>query len=247
VAEQALAAVDDQLALEQLIDFVRVRNFRRALLCHAGVEVQREIALADVQALAYFADLPGLPAFDLTQERPETCDVPGGATATVAHPLVKAALAVLAERFPDSVAFADLHAESGRRAAAAGAGVLAEVRADLAAELFSLFASGAVRAEPSPRNWRTPAAERPRLTRLCRAQAAQGHLATPRHQALELDPFAAHLAGLLDGVRDRPALVAAMQAVVTRGIAGLSAPSGAVAANVERLLALFQHHGVLDG
>lgn len=250
-AEQALAAVDDQLALEQLIDFVRVRNFRRALLCRAEVEVQREIALADVQALAFHADLPGLPAFDLGQERSETFALPGGATASVAHPLVKAALNLLAGRFPDSVAFAELYAESNRRATAAGTGAPAGGSGVLAAELFSLFASGVVRAEPSPQNWHTPAAERPSLNRLCRAQAGQGQIATPRHQALDLDPFAARLAGLLDGTRDRAALVGAMRKAAAGEAAGSSRrprpTAAAVEANVQRLLALFHRHGVLGG
>jgi len=249
-AEQALAPVDDQLALEQLIDFVRVRNFRRALLCHAEVEVRREIALADVAALAFYTDLPDLPALDLAHERPETFAVPGGATATVAHPLLKAALGLLAARFPDSVAFAELSAESSRRATAAGAGAPAQAQGDLVAEVFSLFASGVVRAEPAPRSWHAPAAERPCLNRLCRAQAGQGQIATPRHQALDLDPFAARLAGLLDGTRDRAALVAAMRDAVAGDAAGpaglLRMPDAVVAANVERLLGLFRHHGVLE-
>ena len=249
-AEQALAPVDDQLALEQLIDFVRVRNFRRALLCHADVEVRREIALADVQALAFYGDLPELPAFELAQEQPEAFAVPGGATATVAHPLTKAALRLLAARFPDSEAFAELYAESSRRATEVGVGAPAQADGDLAVELFSLLASGVVRAEPSPRSWRTPAPERPSLNRLCRAQVAQGQIATPRHQALDLDPFAARLAELLDGTRDRAALVAAVReaaAGVGAGPAGLlRTPDAVVAANVERLLGLFHHHGVLE-
>jgi len=246
-AEHALATVDDQLELEQRIDFVRLRNFRRALLCHAEVDVDREIDLAAVQSLAYYGDLPPLPPLVLHREQPQELALAGGARATIGHPLVKAALACLAERFPASVDFPALLAEAGARVAAAGGGALAAEGTALATELFSLLAAGAVRAEPVARDPRPPPAAAPRLNRLCLALAAEGHLATPRHQAIDLDAFGVRLAGLLDGTRDPAALVRALQANVAHGevphLAGASA--GVVEANVQRLLDLFHRHGVL--
>ena len=251
-AGQALAAIDDQLELEQRIDFVRLRNFRRALLCHAEAAVDREVALADVQSLAFFADLPALPALVLDREQPQQLPLAGGGQATIASPLVKAALACLAKRFPASIDFPTLAAEAGARVAAAGTAATAGQDVMLAAELFSLFAAGAVRAEPAARDPRPRSprsGQRPRLNRLCLALAPGGHLATPRHQAIDLDAFGGRCAGLLEGARDRAAVVGALEGAVTRGeIAGLAgAPPPTVRANVERLLALFGHHGVLTG
>jgi SAM-dependent methyltransferase len=249
-AERALAAVDDQAELEQLIDFVRLRNFRRALLCHAEAPVDREIALERVQALAFYADLPVGPPLVLDREQPQDLVFAGGARATVSHPLAKAALACLGERFPASVGFAALLADAGAKVLAAGGGGLADQPAALATELFSLLAAGLVRAEPLARDPRPAGAATGGLNRLCLALSAGGHLATPRHQALDLDGFGVRLAGLLDGGRDRSALVSALQAAVAGGaVAGLAAHSspGAVRANVERLLELFRRQGVLDG
>jgi hypothetical protein len=249
-AAEALAGVEDQLELEQRIDFVRLRNFRRALLCHAEAPVDRGIDLATVQSLAYCADLPALPPLVLDREEPQALPLGGGASATISQPLVKAALAVLAERFPASIAFPALAAQAGERLAAAGAAGLAGGTTALATELFSLFAAGAVRAEPMARDPR-PAADPPRLNPLCRALAGAGHLATPRHQAIDLDGFGAGVANLLDGAHDPAAVAAGLQDAVARGeVPGLSGAPPAPAAvrgNVERLLALFRHHGVLAG
>ena len=248
-AEQALAAIDDQVELEQLIDFVRLRNFRRALLCHAEVEVDREISLERVQALAFYADLPVLPPLVLDREEPQDLPLAGGARATVGHPLVKAALDCLAARFPASVDFPTLLAGAGARVLSAGGGALAAQATALATELFSLFAAGAVRAEPAARDPRPQRADSRGLNRLCRALAAQGHLATPRHQAIDLDRFGVRLAGLLDGSRDPAALAGALQDAVARdeGPGRAAAPSpAAVRVNVERLLELFRRQGVLS-
>jgi SAM-dependent methyltransferase len=249
VAERALAPIDDQLELEQAIDFVRLRNFRRALLCHAEVAVDREVSLADVRALAFCADLPALPALVLDREQAQELPLAGGARARVGHPLVKAALGCLAERFPASVDFSVLAAEAGARVVAAGGREFADQRESLAAELFSLFAAGAVRAEPVARDPRPGPADRPRLDRLGLALALEGHLATPRHQAIDLDAFGVHCARLLTGERTPTAVAAALEAAVGRGdVAGLPAsPPRMVQSNVNRLLTLFRRHGVLAG
>jgi SAM-dependent methyltransferase len=250
-AAEALAGIDDQLDLEQRIDFVRLRNFRRALLCRAEVPVDRGIDLATVRSLAYYADLPALPALVLDREEPQALPLGGGASATIGRPLVKAALAVLAERFPASVAFPTLAAQAEARLASAGAAGLAGGTTALATELFSLFAAGAVRAEPTARDPRPAAADPPRLNPLCLALASAGHLATPRHQAIDLDGFGAVVVDLLDGTRDLDTLAAGLQAAVARsevpGLGGAAPAPAVVRGNLERLLALFRHHGVLAG
>jgi SAM-dependent methyltransferase len=248
-AAQWLAGVDDQRALEQRIDFVRVRSFRKALLCHADVEVRREIALGDLEALAYFGDLRAPPSLVLEGTEPQTFATAGGGSAELRHPLAKAAAAVLGERFPDSVAFAELAAVAGERVRAAGGAAWADDRTGLLVELFSLFAGGAIRAEPRARRVRPPARPAPALDPLGAWQAARGHIPTPRHQGLELDGFAIALAGRLTGELDEAALGSGLRAALAQG--ALATPPGraldaaAVQANVERLLALFRRHGVI--
>ena len=121
----------------------------------------------------------------------------------------------------------------------------------LAAELFSLFAGGAVRAEPAARDPRPVPEGLPRLNPLCLALAPEGLLATPRHQAIDLDGFGVRCARLLDGGQDPDAVVGVLQRAVAGGeipdLSGAVTGPDAVRANVERLLALFHRHGVLAG
>ncbi len=245
-AEQALSRFDDQLELEQYIDFVRVRSFRKALLCHADRQLSREIDLAVVEALAFYADLTPPESLDFANPEPAVFTLASGGTAAAAQPLTRAALQVLAERFPDSLAFADLLDAARSRVLAAGGAVPG---ADaLAADLFSLLAGKAVRAEPTPNRYPTDAGAAPRAGSLARAQASVGHVTTPRHQALDVDAFARRLLALLDGSRDVPAIEAQVLADVRSGpLAALlpHASADAVREGVARLLRTFRRHGVL--
>lgn len=96
---------------------------------------------------------------------------------------------------------------------------------------------------------------RPRLHALARAWLAQGapNLPTLRHQPLNIDAFARHLAGCLDGEYDRDALVQQMVDDVRHGALVLPGKAidphqlrGVVAANVDRLLTLFAHNGLFE-
>jgi SAM-dependent methyltransferase len=249
-AERALGAIDDQLVLEQRMDFVRVRSFRKALLCHAGADVRREIALADLADIAYYGDLRAPEPLSLADAEPAAFGTPGGGAAEICHPLAKAAAVILGERFPDSLAFADLAGLAAGRARDAGlAAPEADDRQALAAELFSLFAGGAVRAEPRARRVAPSAQGLPALGPLPAWQAARGHIPTPRHQGLELDPFATALASRLTGTATDAELAATMRELLATGAPRLASggrmdPAG-VDANVARLLALFRRHGVL--
>jgi methyltransferase-like protein len=246
-AEQALSGFDDQLALEQYIDFVRVRSFRKALLCHADQPLSREIDLAAVEALAFYADLTPPDSLDLAGPEPAVFALASGGTAAAAQPLTRAALQVLAERFPDSLGFGDLlQAARSRVLAAGGSAPGADA---LAADLFSLLAGKAVRAEPNARHYPADASAAPRANTLVRSQAAAGHVATPRHQALDVDAFASHLLVLLDGSRDVPALEAQLLGDIRDGrVAGVPPDTSAAAVRegVARLLRTFRRHGVLS-
>jgi hypothetical protein len=149
-----------------------------------------------------------------------------------------------------------LREEAARQVSAAGAGHLAAQTEHLAGELFSLYAHAAVGFDTRPRSWPRGSLERPRATLLARAQAARGlgHLATPRHGTLTLDPFAVRLVAGLDGTSDRDELVDGLTTEIREGGLDLGLPAplapdrlrGQVAANVDRLTRLFAHQGVLE-
>ncbi len=255
--EAALGGIEDGIEQEQYLDFVRNRNFRQTLLCRAEEEPSRELDLEGFEALAFFADLVLPGKLDLRRIKTQPFRKPSGETLEVEHPLTKAALGILTGRYPDALPFGEL--VEGARAAvvAAGGGRHAEEVGNLFGELFSLFAHQGVGASLHPRRF-APPGERPRATALAQvqAQAGLGHLATPHHTTLSLDPLAARLVTLLDGSRDLSGLVECLTPEVQAGGYGLAGPGGApvsaerlqgqVRANCERLLALFRRQGVLE-
>jgi methyltransferase-like protein len=100
--------------------------------------------------------------------------------------------------------------------------------------------------------------KRPRATSLVRAQAAagEGHVAIARHRVLTLDPLSAHLLRLMDGTRDRSALIEAMRREIHAEPAiapRLASPSQdpntletAISESLDRLLRLFARNGLLQ-
>lgn len=253
----ALAGIEDGIAQEQYLDFVRNRNFRQTLLCRAEDTPSRELDLERFEGLAFFADLVLPPKLDLRRPKAQAVRKASSETLEVEHPLTKAALGVLTDRYPDALSFGELVAAAGAAVAAAGGGRYADEVGDLFGELFSLFAHQGVAASIHPRRFAAPG-ERPRATALALAQVAVGlgHLATPHHTTLSLDPLAQRLVSLLDGTRDLSALAALLVTEVQSGRYALPVPAGVsptperlltqVRANCARLLGLFRRQGVLE-
>ena len=252
-AEEALEPITDPLEREQYLDFVRNRNFRQSLVCRAERAVNRGLDLEQFERFAFSALLAPAKKPELGRVRDQAFVALGGEAYAVSHPLTKAALLHLAAAYPDAVPFPDLAAAAQHHLLASGAPQFADQAGHLFGELFGLFARQAVRACPRAERFDTRVPARPRLNALARAQAEMnlGHLATARHGTVALDDFAGRLARLLDGSRGVEELAAAMSAAVEGGElrveTGGARIAAKVAANVERLLAVFARQGLFAG
>jgi methyltransferase-like protein len=255
-AEQALEFAGDVLELEQYMDFVRNRNFRRSLLCRGDRAITRDLALEQFENFAFSALLTPPKKVELSRPREQKFTSADNHDYDVSHPLTKAALLHLAAVHPDAVPFAELVGAAQQIAAANGGRQYAEQTDHLFGELFSLFAHQAIRISPRPQHFDKQIGERPRLHALAQAQAALnlGHLATVRHTTVQLDAFATHLARLLDGTRTVEELVQAMVAALERGEVVVEGDgkkqdakklAATVAANVQRLMTVFARQGLL--
>ena len=174
------------LEREQYLDFFKGRMFRQTLLCHAGAEPS-EPAAAVVRGM--LAASPARPVGEAGAGRVEFRG-PRGATLTTDHEGVKDALARLGEAWPEALpvaGFAD--------------GVDEVLLQAYAANLVHLH----VWAPPLA----TAPSERPRASALARRQAAEGtRVTTLRHTSVDVpDELGRRLIALLDGTRDRAALV----------------------------------------
>jgi len=239
-ARARVTELEDPLAREQAMDFLRARRFRRTLLARADTPVRAAPDLAVFRSLALYADLHSGEEIDLAAIAPQDFFTSTGARFAVRHPLAKAAVMLLSARFPASMAYAELADAAAQAVRDYGDAELAEEDEALQTELFSLVAWQALRLTPhaEPRPPDLPA--RPEAHALARVQVR--HEQPPagiRHTAVQLDIHAARLLELADGSRDFDDLAKQLQGELPD-----MAPD-AVAGRCEQLLWTFLRNGLL--
>lgn len=217
--EKALRAVaGDQTQAEQYLDFVRNRTFRETLLVKAGVTPRWGIDPEAVRGL--HVTTPTRLAEDRGDVRSRATahyQTRTGMTLSTSSPVLKAALKVLRDGWPATVAFPDLDADVNRLLGGPGDGgrALATglLNAYLASDVIGLTAA------PVPA---VPVGEKPAALAAARARIAAGELgvANRRHEFVRPPDLERRLVPLLDGTRDRAALVEAAVGLALAG--GLS-------------------------
>jgi methyltransferase-like protein/cyclopropane fatty-acyl-phospholipid synthase-like methyltransferase len=255
----------DRIELEQYLDFVLNRSFRRTLLCHAAAAVDRDppperIVERVARLAAASGAKPAAAAPDLRPGVSEAFTTEKGDRFSSSHPLAKAALTALAAAWPRAAAFSDLLAEvrarladapgaqpDSRQAQPAAPGGEPDDGAVLADLLHSLYWSGVVELHLLPPACIGTAGERPRASALARHQAARGlRVTSQRRRVVELDdPVARFLLLQLDGSRDRAALLGLLAQEVQEGrltIAVDGAPAGEPGSLAAGLAALLDHN-----
>jgi SAM-dependent methyltransferase len=178
----------DPIAREQYLDFFKGRMFRQTLLCHSGAE-RREPAPAVVRGM--LAATPARPAGDVRPGRVEFRG-PQGATLTTDHDALKAVLVRLGDAWPRALPVAELAEDDA---------VFAALLQAYAANLVQLHVWAPALAATPP--------ERPTASALARLQAGRGtRITNLRHATVEVpDELGRRLITLLDGTRDRAALL----------------------------------------
>lgn len=208
--------------VEQYLDFFRSRYFRRTFLCHKGLSIERRLEptveafrkfrlASNASVLAEGADsgAPGVVSY-----RTEV-----GEVFATDHPVSKAAFDLLIRAYPCAIPFDDLLGDSlvscglaGEAAAEHGSILAASLLAALSKsdQLLTLTVAADVFT-------RTPG-DRPRAGTYARYCALQGDLVVTslRHEMIQLDGLPVLLLPLLDGTRDRPALVRDLRAEVAK-------------------------------
>jgi methyltransferase-like protein len=218
------------IAREQYADFLVGRAFRRTLLCHASVTLNRPARAATLVGLRVAANVSpvdtGVAGRGVRQFKTAK-----GATLSTNHPAASAALELLGRAWPRSVPFTELPR-------AAGVQDTPTIRDDLGGFLLTAAAGGAIEFSLHAPPMATAAGERPLASRLARHQAAGGDLVTTltgRNVKLE-GAWARELVLLLDGTRDRAALVECLAERVRAGQLNLVGPRGSGADELPRAL-----------
>lgn len=193
------------------LDFLRGTTFRAALLCRGDVEVLDERELETVLHLHAAAAIT--PSGDVDAQGGTEAVFTGrlGGRLHTRSPRMKAALGVLADRWPDSVPVAELVATSG------GSEDRAEVD-DLLRQLVSLHAQGACELTTERFRLTTEVSGLPVVAGTARLALELGEpVANRRYERVGLDPLLAFVAVRLDGTRDAPAVEAVVLEAADRG------------------------------
>jgi len=192
---------------QQYLDFLVFRGFRRTLLCHREIQLERDQFGERVQTLLVASALvkssvepDGGVVF--TKRR-------GSASVTTNNPIVSLALERLETNWPRAQHFSELAAE-----------IAAKVPPTLKRDAPLVLAQAVLRLATKKlvdlRTYQAPLAEsigeRPSATSLARLQAGKATLITTLlHAQIEiLDAQSRRLLQLLDGTRNLPDLVSAM-------------------------------------
>ncbi|MCC6178899.1 MAG: class I SAM-dependent methyltransferase [Chloroflexi bacterium] len=209
-----------RVAREQYLDFLKVRRFRQTLLCHAGVPLGGPPGPDDMWRFSIAS--PVRPMTDVVDLRPGVVEAfrgPTGATLQIDLPLAKAALIELGAGWPRRIPFAELRDRAAARLAEHGLtgpsgdddGVLAEV-------VLSAYAGGIVQLHTYMPTLTLTPGERPVASPLVRLQLEQAEpdglalVSTLLHTHLRVDePLTRLTLRLLDGTRDRAALLAEIE------------------------------------
>ncbi len=212
-AQEVLGKISGEVVLrEQYLDFMRGRAFRKTLLCHQEVALDRSGQRVPVASFYVSSQArPGSPTPNSSPAAEETFTSSSGAELITANPLGRSLLWCLVESQPQRIPFGKLTSEVERRARE-GLGFVPAPDEDLVAELkdfvWQTYSAGLLDLHVYVPPFAAEVGDRPVASPLARLEAHDGDVITTlHHRSLRLgDSLQRGLVMLLDGTRDHAAL-----------------------------------------
>ena len=202
----------DREIREQALDFLVCNKYRRTLLCRAGLAIAPTLGAGRMRALGIASNTrPESAPADPAEGVPVRFRGPEDLVMETDDAVVKSTLCLLNERWPGAIGFDELLAGVRKRL---GGGVAPPSEEQFAGRVASGYAAGYL----DLHTWEPPLVrapgERPRASRLARHEiATQAWVTGLRHNAVHMDdPLSARILELLDGQRDRDALMRDLEA-----------------------------------
>ena len=204
----------NRIAREQYLDFLSFRRFRQTLLCRSDLKLRLGM---NPESLARFhvsfAAKPESAAPLPDSNAAEKFVGDKNANVEVSNPLVKAALRILAEAWPQALPFTDLISNARTQLGLPTVDAAADADSLALFELFlQTYAPGLTTLHLHPPQFTPRASERPVASPLARWQAkTHERLTNLCHTLVVLEhPSGRHLLTLLDGTRDHATLAREM-------------------------------------
>jgi methyltransferase-like protein len=209
---------------EQYMDFVRNRFFRCTLLCHEEQSLERSIDPGVISRFYISAQVEAQSAI-LDFDSPSKDMFKGGDGKRefgVRNPIMKMALVLLNEAWPRSIRFDSLCAMAHAKLDPAQDKTMYQefgsAERALMTDLMLCYSAKVIELHVCPSQFITEISDYPAVTPLARHQAEAGKSITnQRHEKVLVVEFARHVIRLLDGSRDRQALVHDLLALLDKG------------------------------
>jgi methyltransferase-like protein/SAM-dependent methyltransferase len=205
----------DALAKEQYLDFLEGRSFRQTLLCHSNITLERNMPAERVRDFYFRAEVsPASDNPDIQSEAVEEFRGKKESAIATSFPLGKAALVSLGEQYPRSLAFDALLVAASKRI---GLQVPdPESTRKLEETLLRAHGAGLIEMHLHAPKFALEPGEKPVANPLARLQAQEGPIITTLlHNNVKLeDDLGRQLLLLLDGTRDRSALLRELSSMV---------------------------------
>ena len=211
----------DAIEREQYIDFARNRTFRETVLCHKNVTLERRITAESIKKLDIAcAAVPEKPITDFKSNDPVRFKWASGQTIDVTMPVFKVALACMAEMFPVAISFPDLIKVINQKLTPLGQPVLTVAEdSGLSNSLLDAYLRSLIELHFQSPAIASKISDMPVSFPLARKQAETvDQVISLRHTVIHLSPFARSLIKLLDGTRNRAALVEAIFKLIEKGV-----------------------------
>ncbi len=210
---------DNVLAREQYLDFLKGRSFRQTLLCHYEVPLSRRIGPERLNVLLIKSQAqPVSSTPNIESKSPEEFRAEHGATATTNQPLSKAAFFYLAQIYPRAISFEELVTQA-RMLTNSNETTIAEDTAMLADVMLKTYGVGVIELHTHEPAYSVEPSAFPVASPIARLQLKQSNVVTTLlHNSLRLeDELARQLLSLLDGTRDRSALIQELTRMIESG------------------------------
>ena len=210
----------DIVQMEQYMDFVRCRYFRKTLICRSGIKLNRTLAPTVVKDLLLASNAaPESPDIELDPAHSVTFQTSVGYKLTCRSPATKIALGILQSEWPLPVSFAALLVQTKAEAARKGFPTdEATVEDFVAGEMLTGMAAGVIEWRVTPVLFTTDVSKAPLTTPLARLQAARGYKVTNlRGENVTLDEIHRQTLAQLDGSHDIAQITDALIASLRRG------------------------------
>ena len=246
-------ATGDLIGMQQYLDFARGRQFRRSLLVHADVKLDRGLNWRSLRPLRIATPArvgeegAGVQEAALDDDS-EVTFRRKDAELTSVTPLLKRALWLLGRSWPAAIGFDELAAQAADACGYEGDAAQAQqaLGGDLLNATASAFVDLAVTQRPAVRMGDRPCT--PAFMRL-QAERGQSLLTSALHHPLPADETMRTLVRFCDGSRDRRAIdtamiEAAMAGAFKAGGDGPVGPARAMRGLVQRTLAQMERSGV---